>query len=444
MTPALFARVIFQKLFSTPMADLNHLTATAAAQRIAAGEITSEALVRACLDRIHSRDREVQAWVHCDPEASLAEARTADRAKSKGALAGVPVAFKDVIDTAGIPTRYNSPIYRDHVPRVDAACVALVRRAGGIVLGKTVTTEFATRMPGPTRNPHNLSHTPGGSSSGSAAAVADWMVPLAFGTQTGGSNIRPAAYCGIVGYKPSFGTINRAGLKSLAESLDTIGVMARTVEDCALLVNAVAGRAMPRLGAADRMPLRFGLCRTSRWRDASVATQKALEDTAARLAGSGVSVTDVELPPGFDRLYEEQVLIMNFEAARSLAYERFTHPELLSDHLRTTLDKHWTMPRADYADAMRHARDCRHEFAEVFDGIDVLLTPSAPDEAPAGITGTGSSLFNRNWTLLGVPCVTVPAGCGPNGLPLGVQIVGPYDEDARVLEGAQRVANALA
>ncbi|HET6491719.1 MAG TPA: amidase, partial [Burkholderiales bacterium] len=186
--------------------ELNHLTAAEAARRIATGKLSSEALVTACIERIRERDGDVQAWVHCDPDAALAQARAIDRKATKGALAGVPVGFKDVIDTADMPTQYNSAIYRGYRPRTDAACVALVRHAGGIVLGKTVTTEFASRSPGPTRNPHNLNHSPGGSSSGSAATVADFMVPLAFGTQTGGSTIRPASYCGIVGYKPSFGT----------------------------------------------------------------------------------------------------------------------------------------------------------------------------------------------------------------------------------------------
>ena len=198
------------------MTDPNHLTASEAARRIAAGSLTSEQLVQACLDRIAAREGEVKAWVHCDPETALARARLADRAGIKGPLGGLPLGVKDVIDTADMPSQYHSPIYRGHRPRTDAACVALARNAGAIVLGKTVTTEFASRVPGPTSNPHNLAHTPGGSSSGSAAAVADFMVPLAFGTQTGGSTIRPAAYCGIVGYKPSFGTINRAGLKALA------------------------------------------------------------------------------------------------------------------------------------------------------------------------------------------------------------------------------------
>ena len=419
------------------MNDLHHLDAAEAARRIAAGRITSEQLVRACLDRIAARESEVSAWAHCDPAAAIAQARAVDRAGAKGVLGGVPVGFKDVIDSADQPSQYNSPIYRGNRPRADAACVALVRNAGGIVLGKTATTEFAWRSPGPTRNPHNLAHTPGGSSSGSAAAVADFMVPLAFGTQTGGSTIRPAAYCGIVGYKPSFGTINRAGLKPLAESLDTLGVMARSVEDCALLVHAVSSRALPDFTAALARAPRIGLCRTSHWKDASPDTQALLESTAAALSAGGAAVREVELPAEFDRLYEDPMFIMDFEAARSLAWERFNHPDGLSDLLRNALTAAAATPRAQYDEAMRHARLCRQVFAGSFVDCDVLLTPSAPGEAPAGIASCGSSLFNRSWTLLGVPCVTLPAGRGASGLPLGVQLVGNYDDDERVLLAAE-------
>ena len=419
------------------MSKPNQLTATEAARCIAAGKLSSEELVAACLDRIRERDGEVRAWVHCDPDAALAQARAVDRAKRHAVLAGVPVGFKDVIDTADMPTQYNSAIYRDYRPRTDAACVAMVRHAGGIVLGKTVTTEFASRTPGPTRNPHNLNHSPGGSSSGSAAAVADFMVPLAFGTQTGGSTIRPASYCGIVGYKPSFGTINRAGLKPLAESLDTIGVVARTIEDCALLVNAVSARPFPDFSKKLAQPPRIGLHRTSRWKDATPAAQRALEDAATALAKRGARVQEFALPAEFDRLYDDQLLIMNYEAARALAPEYFTQPELLSEHMRKMISEYWPMAREPYAGTMRRAADCRKAFAEAVADIDVLLTPGAPGEAPEGISETGSSIFNRNWTVLGVPCVTIPAGRGPTGLPLGVQFVGAYDDDEQVLHCAE-------
>jgi amidase len=425
------------------MNELVELTASEAARRIAVGKLSSEELVSTCLERIRERDGAVKAWVHCDPEAALARARTFDKTRPHGALGGVPVGFKDVIDTADMPTGYNSAIYRDYRPRTDAACVALVRRAGGIVLGKTVTTEFASRHPGATRNPHNLAHSPGGSSSGSAAAVADFMVPLAFGTQTGGSTIRPSSYCGIVGYKPSFGTINRAGLKPLAESLDTIGVMARTVEDCALLVHAVSDRPLPDFTQKLAQPPRIGLHRTSRWSEASAPAQAALERAASALAKLGARVREVTLPGSLDRLYDDQMLIMNFEAARALSPEYFGHRELLSPHMQKMIPEYLAKPRDAYAAAMRHARECRMVFESVISDVDVLLTPGAPGEAPEGISETGSSLFNRNWTLLGVPCVMVPAGRGPKGLPLGVQLVGGYDEDERVLRCAHWVAQIL-
>ncbi|MEK6591686.1 MAG: amidase [Pseudomonadota bacterium] len=425
------------------MTDLNRLTAVQAAQQISAGKLKSEDLVRACLDRIRERDADVRAWVHLDPDLAISQARAVDRQGNHGALAGVPVGVKDVIETADMPTQCNSPIYRDFRSRADAACVAMVRRAGGIILGKTVTTEFASRMSGPTRNPHNLAHTPGGSSSGSGAAVADFMVPFAFGTQTGGSTIRPAAYCGIVGYKPSFGTINCAGLKHLAESLDTIGVLGRSVADCALLVHAASSRSFPDLTRTLPRAPRVGLCRTSRWQDATPETQALLEQTASALATSGATVSEVALPENFDRLYEDQLLIMNYEAARALAWEYSNHADLLSDYMRATLQKYREMPRQSYAEAMRHARECRARFSQMMTNYEVLLTPSAPGEAPAGIDDTGNSLFNRNWTLLGLPCVTIPAGRSPTGLPLGVQVVGDYDTDERVLECAEWISQTL-
>lgn len=241
--------------------ELHELSASEVAARIAAGTLTAEAYVSSCLERIAARENEVRAWACIDPEFALKQARQRDQEPRRGPLHGVPVGFKDVIDTADLPTEYNSPIYQAHRPRADASCVALAKKAGGIVMGKTVTTEFAYRHPGPTRNPHKLSHTPGGSSSGSGAAVADFMVPIALGTQTGGSTIRPAAFCGIVGYKPSFNLINRAGLKFVAESLDHIGVLARTVEDIALFAHAVCGTAMPDFGKPPYGPPRVGFCR---------------------------------------------------------------------------------------------------------------------------------------------------------------------------------------
>jgi Asp-tRNA(Asn)/Glu-tRNA(Gln) amidotransferase A subunit family amidase len=317
----------------------------------------------------------------------------------------------------------------------------MARREGAIVLGKSVTTEFASRTPGPTRNPHDPAHTPGGSSSGTAAAVADFMAPFGFGTQTGGSVIRPAAYCGVVGYKPTYGTINCAGLKHLSESLDTIGVMGRTVEDCALLVHAVAARRLPAFDAALPVP-RIGVCHTSRWKDALPETQAVLERAAAALSQRGAQVREFVLPQHFDALYDEQVVIAGFEAARAMAWEANAHPEGLSDHMRKHVEAHLRTPHDDYAQALRHARLCRAEFAAATVEFDALLTPSAPGYAPAGIESTGSSLFNRNWTLLHVPCVTIPAP-REDRLPLGLQLVGHSDEDERVLLAAEWVRRAV-
>ncbi len=422
----------------------NELGAVAAARLIADGKLNSEALVTACLERIKDRDTDVRAWVSCEPEFALRQARELDRSQApRGALHGVPVGFKDVFDTAELPTEYGSSIYSGHRPRWDAACVALTRAAGGVVLGKCATTEFANNHPSPTRNPHNLAHTPGGSSSGSAAAVADHMVPLAFGTQTGGSTIRPAAYCGVVGYKPTFNLVNRAGLKFVAESLDTIGLFARSVDDAALLAHAITGLAMPDFSRKPASGPRVGLCRTARWSEAEPAVQSALESAAQTLAKRGAAVRDIELPADFTDLYDEQNTIMGYEEAQALAYEYHQHHSQLSASLRGRIEEGMKTPRARYEAALTHARLCRNRLADIFRDIDILLTPGAPGEAPKGLNTTGSSLFNRNWTLLGVPCITVPHGTGPSGLPLGVQVIGAIDADSTALYWAHWVHEVL-
>lgn len=415
---------------------LHQLSAAEAARRIARKTLTSEALVEACLEQIASRDRDVQAWAFVDRTLALEQARACDREAPRGPLHGVPIGLKDVLDTADLPTEYNSPIYKGYRPKWDAACVGVWRRAGGVVLGKAVTTEFANNHPSQTRNPHNLAHTPGGSSSGSSAAVAAHMVPLALGTQTGGSTIRPAAFCGVVGYKPSFNTINRAGLKFVAESLDTIGILARSAEDAALCVHVLSGRALPDFSRpVGRVP-RVGLCRTSRWGDADSATHARVEAAAGALAKAGAQVSEVELPAVIAGLFEEQGDVMGFESARAFAWEYEHHRDQLSASMLPRLKEGWAIPRAAYDTAREHAHAGRRDFAALMAGYDFLLTPSAPGEAPAGLATTGNSVFNRMWTLLGVPCVTLPCGKGPQGLPLGVQLVGAFDADSELLAWA--------
>jgi Asp-tRNA(Asn)/Glu-tRNA(Gln) amidotransferase A subunit family amidase len=400
----------------------------------------SEQLVTACLERIARREPEVHAWAHVNAERALAEARQRDKEAARSALHGVPVGIKDVIDTADMPTEYNSPIYRGHQPKWDAACVTLLRRAGCVILGKTVTTEFANNHPAPTRNPHNLAHTPGGSSSGSAAAVGDGMVPLALGTQTGGSVIRPGAYCGTAACKPSFGSINRAGLKFVAESLDTIGIFSRSAAELAPLLQVLSGR-QP-VSSPTGKP-RIGFCRTPRWRDADGETQANLQRAAEQLAKTGAKLLDFDLPKGSDALFDRHHAVMGFESARALAYEYTQFPEQISASLRPRLEKGWRVTREEYDEVRAIARNCRRALADRFREFDFLLTPSAPSAAPASLASTGDPVFNRAWTLFGVPCVTLPFGKAANGLPLGVQLVGPMDQDMKLLAWAQWAENQL-
>jgi Asp-tRNA(Asn)/Glu-tRNA(Gln) amidotransferase A subunit family amidase len=421
---------------------LHELSAAEAARRIEAKELTAEALAAACLERIAARDDAVRAWAFLHAKQALAQARELDRAPRRSRLHGVPFGIKDIIDTEDLPTEYNSPIYKGHRPRADAACVALLRQAGCLVLGKTVTTEFANNHPSPTRNPHDPAHTPGGSSSGSAAAVADCMVPLALGTQTGGSVIRPAAYCGAFAIKPSFGSIIRQGTKFVAESLDTIGVFGRSAEDLALALEILSGRPAPDFASFTGKP-RIGLCRTPRWAEADALSQANLEQAAMRLQKAGAALSDFDLPAGSEALFDRHSLIMGFESARALAWEYLTAPEQISKSLKPRLDEGWQVTRAEY-DAMREtARQCRRALAEAMRSVDFLLTPSAPGEAPRSHASTGDPVFNRAWTLLGVPCVTVPHGKGGHGLPLGIQLAGPMDGDSALLGWAHWAAKAL-
>ncbi len=418
----------------------NELSATEAARRIERGELTSEALVAACLERIAGRDEKVRAWAFVDRKLALAQAKERDRGPRRSALHGIPFGIKDVIDTAELPTEYNSPIYRGHRPKADAACVTLLKQAGCVILGKTATTEFANNHPSPTRNPHDPAHTPGGSSSGSAASVADSMVPLSLGTQTGGSVIRPAAYCGAVAIKPSFGSINRTGLKMLSEALDTIGIFSRSAEDLSLSLQILSGK---RPEDDKKAKPRIGLCRTPRWDAADAETKKNLEAAAKRLEQAGASVRDFELPQGSIDLFDRHKHVMAYETARSLAWEYVNFPSEISATLKPRLDEGWKITRAEY-DAMREtARRCRRELAASLREVDFLLTPSAPSEAPASLASTGDPVFNRAWTLLGVPCVTLPHGRGAKGLPLGVQMVGAFDADMDLIAWARWAEKAL-
>ena len=422
---------------------LNRLSASEAAALIGAGRLKSEALVAACIERIGKREPEVQAWAHFDPALALAQARARDREAPRTRLHGIPVGIKDVIDTADLPTEYGSPIYRGNRPSADAACVAQVRELGGIILGKTVSTEFATRHPNKTRNPRNTAHTPGGSSSGSAAAVADDMVPLAIGTQTSSSIIRPAAYCGVVGYKPSVNLVNRAGMKPLSDSLDTIGVLARTVPDAALMTEQLSGSPAVRFDEAAKAKPRIGFCRTPYWCKADAPTQAALEGAVPRLSRAGAQVAEVALDGEFADLAEAQIRVSSFEFYRALAYERTRFPELISETLTARLLAGGRVTRAQYEEAQAMARRCRARLADAYRDYDVLLSPSTTGEAPKGLASTGDPLFGLTWTLMLGPAVTLPVFTGPSGLPLGAQVTGPHGKDGATLLCAEWVMRAL-
>jgi len=426
------------------MPDLLSLSARAAAQDIAAGRLSAEALVSACLDRIAAREDVVGAWHYLDPEAALAAARHCDASPPRGPLHGIPIAVKDVIDTFDMPTGYGSPIYEGHRPAADAACVALARGAGAVVLGKTVTTEFACFTAGKTANPKNPAHTPGGSSSGSAAAVADGMVPLGFGSQTAGSVIRPASFCGCVGFKPSFGVIPRAGAKMLADSLDTIGVMARTVDDAAFFSGVLAGRpALRDIEMPDAAP-RIGIYRTPMWGEAEPSTTAAMDRTRAALERAGGWTAEIVVPAEHQRLLQAQETIMGFELVRSLAHERIRHSAELSPRLAQLLDAGMAVGAPEYDAAVAETAVARAKLDGFFGPCDAMLAPAAPGEAPQGLGYTGNPVFNRMWTLLGTPCITVPAIWGENGLPTGVQLVGRVGDDVRLVRAALFLERAFA
>ena len=394
-------------------------------------------LLEACLERIAARDPVVHAFAFHDAAAVRAVT------PGEGPLHGIPVGVKDVLDTGDMPSAYGSPIWTGWRPRADSAPVAWTRAAGGVVIGKTVTTEFATRKPGPTVNPANLGHTPGGSSSGSAAGVADGMFPVAFGTQTAGSVIRPAAYCGVVGYKPSFGMISRIGMKIMSDSLDTVGVMARSVSDCAFFAGAVAGRDLGDPDTASGGAPRIGICRSPTWDVAAPETQALLSRVGSALSRAGAAVTSRELPASFDALKTAHPIIMNAESARALGWELATHAEDLSEGLRERMAFGLNQTEAALAGAYDVFARTQRGFPEAMADLDVLVTPSAPGEAPAGLEWTGDPAFNFIWTSLHVPCVTVPAGTGPNGLSSGHSIVGRRGEDRAVLAWARWIQAAL-
>lgn len=426
---------LLQKAVAAPggmLTSNNFYTASEAARRIAGGTLTAETLMEECLSRIDEYEKEVGAWQQIDREGALAAARAADSGSIQGPLHGIPIGIKDIIDVAGMKSTCGSPIYSDNIAASDAACVAMAKDAGAIVLGKTVSTEFAAMTPGKTRNPHDLTRTPGGSSSGSAAALAYGSTLLALGTQTIGSTIRPATYCGVTGFKPSHGIFSLEGVKAQAESMDTLGLMARSVEDIVLFANSLLGVKNFAGNSTVASPIRIGICRTSQWAEAQPETASAINRAATAFESAGAKLKAIDLDDDFTRVLDAQWLILKFEFARALAWEHTRFRDQLSAPLRNLLDEGRTVSLDDYYSAVALTRKCRERIADYFEDVDIFLTPAAASEAPAFGAPT-DLLFQRLWTVLRLPAITLPAFAGPNGLPVGIQLVGKAGDDSRFL-----------
>jgi Asp-tRNA(Asn)/Glu-tRNA(Gln) amidotransferase A subunit family amidase len=443
----------------TRMSELWELSAGEGVELVRAGRVSSEEWVAACLERIRQTEPQVEAWTFLDPEHALAQARASDEWRRSGrpigGLHGVPVGLKDIIDTADMPTENGSVLHAGRMPSRDAAVTERLRAAGAVIMGKTVTTEFATRTPGKTRNPHDPRHTPGGSSSGSAAAVGAGMVPLALGSQTGGSTIRPGSYCGVFALKPTHGLVSRHGMFRLSRSLDHVGLFARNVPDLARLLEELAGfderdpdthpraRAPYRAIALEEPPIepRFGFFRTGRWSRVAEDAQAAFGELVAHLGGR---VEELELSIGADELAGWHRAVMDAEVALNLQREWETGRDRLSPSLRARIESGRAGRALEYLQARAAVPPLDAIFTELFEQrYDAILTPAAEGTAPAGLESTGEPTFCTLWTLLGLPAVSVPILQGANGLPLGVQLVGPRHGDGRLLRTARWLAESV-
>jgi len=420
------------------------LTASTARALLEEGRLTAEALVRSCLGRIAEREPVVKAWNFLDPDLAITSAREVDKAYVRGVLHGLPIGVKDMIDTADMPTTHNSPIYRGLRQGRDAACVGIARGEGAVILGKTDTVEFAAAgRRALTRNPHDTARTPGGSSSGSAAAVAAGMVPLALGTQTGGSLIRPASFCGIYGMKPTHGVVNTEGAKRYSHSLDTIGWYGRCPADLRLLAEAFRLFDLDVPLGKRLNQLRVALCRGPNWHLAAPESQEAVLLAGRRLADAGVVVEDLALPQPFEGITEAQRIVQLGEGRGAFLQEYLAaHAQLHAD-FRDRVENVAEITGARLAGAYDLAAECRKLFDALFPKYDAVLTPAVTGEAPLGRQDTGNPVFNGMWTLLHVPCIGIPCHTGPHNMPVGVQIVGPRFGDAALLDVAALVAPVI-
>ena len=420
---------------------LNELPLFEACHLIRAGEISPRDLLTDCISQIEQREDELGAFTTFDKNLVFDQLNAIEKLKPNNSLYGIPVGIKDIMETAGMRTTMGSKIYRDYIPGRDAVAVANLKAAGAIIAGKTESTEFAYYYPGKTRNPYSPQHTPGGSSMGSVAAVSQMMVPAATGTQTAGSVIRPAAYCGVIGYKASHGAFSLSGVCGFAPSLDSMGFFTRDVRDLSIIRNSLLG--VPDKPAARINANRIGLVRTPHWERAEQSQRDLIEGLCDYLADQSFELKDIAVGPSDGALTEAQISIMAYEGCRSLAAEYASSPELMSEQIKALIELGHKTSFADYRQAIALTKTWQQKLPQIFSEVDVLLTPSAPGEAPKGLDSTGDPIFNRMWTLLQVPCIHLPVSFGPNGLPLGVQLVGPFNQDDALIEISNRIAAAV-
>ncbi len=424
------------------MVNLNRLSATAIVESITSGVCSAESVTRACLARIEEREAEIGAFEYLDPSYAIEQARILDAGPVRGALHGVPIGIKDCFETFDMPTSFGSEIYAGNNTGRDAAIIVLLRNAGAVILGKTVTSEFIAFWPGKTRNPHNTEHTTGVSSMGSAAGVADMMMPIGLATQSGGSTIRPASHCGIIGYKSSYGEMPTDGLMPMQASTDTVGFMVRDFADAVLIRKALLGAKAAGARPIEAQPC-IALIRTSHWDEADSCTHSVIEHVSARLRSVGAVVEEPAIAGQFDNFTDVAITIQKFEFAHWRAYEWEHHREQISEPLREFIIEGQMTSFADYNQAQRDAAARRAEFDALFHTYDLVLTPSAAGEALKLGYPTGSSNFNRMWSLLHCPSINLPVGTGPQGLPVGIQLIGRKYHDDQFLADAAWVYDHL-
>ena len=420
--------------------NLEQYTASEAVLLLKEKKISVESLARSCLERIAQRESAVHAWAFIDPEHVIKLAQEMDRTGPRAPLFGLPIGIKDVLLTEDMPTQYNSSLYENFHPHIDASCISLLRQAGALIFGKTETAEFASSGKlAPTSNPHDLLHTPGGSSSGSAAAVADFHVPLAIGTQTGGSMIRPGSYCGVFAFKPTLGIVNPEGAKIFSPSMDTLGWFGRSVDDLVLLNNIFDAQVQP-MPVVSLASARIAVCRSPVWSHAEASTKQALEQCALKLRDAGAQVIDLVLPDEFNSLAEIQKLIMLSEGRASFLAQYRQDKSKLHPNICAQVENAAGYTRKQLREAYDIAAHCRTLFDAIAADFDAILTPSTPGMAPLSTEGSGSMIFNGMWSLLHTPCVNIPVSRPAGELPLGLTVTGARFSDRHTLAAAHAIA----